>query len=190
VGDGTPLHDRLASRKNPFRKLLFPPAQVGPLGINWLIQFPQVFRRLPRALQDRLSARALRPGGIGWVRPRTQGVTFVTGRQVVSADAAGGQVRLRLDDGSERSADHVLLGTGYKVGISRYGFLPPELLGAVRTVNDYPVLSPGFESSVPGLYFVGATAAYSFGPLCRFVAGTPFTAPAVTRSVVASTAPA
>jgi hypothetical protein len=115
-------------------------------------------------------------------------VTFVTGRQVVSATEAGGQVRLRLDDGSDRSADHVLLGTGYKVGISRSSFLSPELLGAVRTVDDYPVLSPGFECSVPGLYFVGATAAYSFGPLCRFVADTPFTAPALTRSVVASTA--
>jgi len=28
-----------------------------------------------------------------------------------------------------------------------------------------------FESSVPHLYFVGALAGYTFGPICRFVAG-------------------
>jgi hypothetical protein len=63
----------------------------------------------------------------------------------------------------------------------------PMLVAAVRTADGYPVLGPGFESSVPGLYFVGVTAAYSFGPICRFVAGTPFTARVLTRSAAAST---
>jgi hypothetical protein len=58
----------------------------------------------------------------------------------------------------------------------------------VRTADGYPVLNAGFESSVPGLYFVGATAAYSFGPVCRFVAGTAFTARALTRAVLAGAA--
>jgi hypothetical protein len=77
----------------------------------------------------------------------------------------------------------VLLGTGYKVAISRYEFLSPELLEAVRSANGYPILNSGFESSVAGLFFIGAAAAHSFGPLCRFVAGTPFTARALTRFV-------
>jgi thioredoxin reductase len=61
--------------------------------------------------------------------------------------------------------------------------VPLELLQAIRTVNGYPVLDGGFQSSVPGLYFVGATAAYSFGPLCRFVVGTRFAAHTLTRSI-------
>jgi len=48
-------------------------------------------------------------------------------------------------------------------------------------VKGYPVLNRGFESSVRGLYFVGAAGAYSFGPLCRFVAGTPYTARTLAR---------
>jgi FAD-dependent urate hydroxylase len=36
---------------------------------------------------------------------------------------------------------------------------------------------------VPGLHFVGATGAHSFGPLCRFVAGTSYTASALTAFV-------
>ena len=67
--------------------------------------------------------------------------------------------------------------------IARYSFLSTELLGAIRSVEGYPVLNAGFESSLPGLYFVGTTAAYSFGPLCRFVAGTPFTARTLTNYV-------
>jgi hypothetical protein len=38
-------------------------------------------------------------------------------------------------------------------------------------VNGYPLLRPGMESSVPGLHFVGAPAAWSFGPIMRFVSG-------------------
>jgi hypothetical protein len=60
---------------------------------------------------------------------------------------------------------------------------------AVRTANGYPILNKGFESSVPGLYFVGATAAYSFGPLCRFVAGTRFTAVTLTNLTRKRTVP-
>jgi len=38
-----------------------------------------------------------------------------------------------------------------------------------------------FESSLKGLSFVGAAAAFSFGPLLRFVAGAEFAAPTVAR---------
>jgi len=93
---------------------------------------------------------------------------------VVSAQSAGQEVRLKLDDGSERRVDHVLLGTGYDVDISRYQFLTEEIVNGVDRLDGYPKLSAGFCSSVPGLHFIGATAARSFGPLLYFVAGTEF----------------
>jgi hypothetical protein len=77
-----------------------------------------------------------------------------------------------------------MLATGYQVDISRYEFLNSEILRGVRTSNGYPLLGPGFESSLPGLHFVGAPAAISFGPICRFVAGTEFTARGLSRWLV------
>jgi hypothetical protein len=44
------------------------------------------------------------------------------------------------------------------------------------------VLRRGLESSVPGLHFVGAPAAWSFGPIMRFVSGGWYTGRALARA--------
>ena len=162
---------------NPFRA----PGKIGPIGVNWLIEHPGLFTTFPRNWQERMTRRAIRPAGSSWLRPRNEGVRFHLGCETVSAFAQGSQVRLQLSDGGTLDADHILLGTGYRIDISRYRFLPEELLRHMRTVNGYPVLNGGFESSLPGLFFVGTTAAYSFGPYCRFVAGTGFVAETLAR---------
>jgi len=92
-------------------------------------------------------------------------------------------VHLKFSDGTERCADHVLLGTGYRVDIGHYSFLDPGLLASIRQVNGYPRLDAGFETSVPGLHFLGAPAAWSFGPLMWFVAGTEFASTALAQRV-------
>jgi hypothetical protein len=89
-----------------------------------------------------------------------------------------------LDDRTTRSVDRVILATGYRVDVSKYPFLSPLLLNKLNVVNGYPVLSRGFESSIPGLHFLGAPGARSFGPLCRFVAGTGYAARSVTACIV------
>ena len=104
-----------------------------------------------------------------------QEVKIATGRFVTEANELGDEVQLILDDGSERRVDHVLLCTGYRVNISEYKFLSPELISQVQQLDGYPDVGPGFETSVPGLYFVGATAARRLGPLMYFVTGTEFT---------------
>jgi hypothetical protein len=86
----------------------------------------------------------------------------------------GDEISLKLDDGSERHVDHVVLGTGYHVDISRYEFLPQNLIRDIEQFDGYPKLTGGFRSSVRKLHFIGATAARSFGPLLYFVAGTEF----------------
>jgi FAD-dependent urate hydroxylase len=85
-------------------------------------------------------------------------------------------VKLTLDDAAARTVDHVLLGTGYSVDIARYEFLPGQLVSQLALLDGYPRLRSGFSSSMPGLHFIGATAARSFGPLLYFVAGTEFAA--------------
>jgi hypothetical protein len=45
------------------------------------------------------------------------------------------------------------------------------------------VLGRGLESSVPGLYIMGAPAAWSFGPIMRFVSGSWYAGTAIARSI-------
>jgi thioredoxin reductase len=175
--------ERLYANAGVLRNLLYPPLGVGPPGLNVVMGTPRLYRLLPRAASAPLAYRTIRPAAAAWLRPRLADVKITMARSVVSATADGG-VRLRLGEGDERVADHVLLGTGYRVDVRRYGFLDPALANAVRTYNGYPVLSPSFESSVDGLYFLGAPAAASAGPGMRFVSHTGPVAAAVTRSVV------
>jgi hypothetical protein len=158
----------------PISRMLYSKHDVGPVGISRLVAYPKLVSYLPLRLRDKIRKRAVRPAGSRWLPDRLTTVKITVGHVVSQASLVGNEIVLRLDDGSERRADHVLLGTGYDVDISRYNFLPPELTSAVRQFDGYPKLSAGFCSSVPGLHFIGATAARSFGPLLYFVAGTEF----------------
>jgi hypothetical protein len=167
----------------PLSKILYAPTDVGPAGLSWLVATPGWFRRAPRSMQERLARRSTRPAGAAWLKPRLAGVVLTTGRSVVSAALSNGTVVLSLDGGVKRNVDHIVLGTGYQVDVARYEFLEP-LTRSLRCVHGYPVLDVGFESSVPRLHFLGASAAYSFGPLMRFVAGTEFAGRALSRAIL------
>lgn len=164
--------------------LLYPPTDVGPPGLNWIAAAPDVFRRLPSAVRAEITRRCLQPAGIAWLRPRLTGVPISTGGSIVSASETRGRVNIVLDDGSQREVDHVVAGTGYLADVSRYRFLARELRGAIAVVAGHPSLRTGFETSVPGLHIIGGPAAWSFGPLMRFVVGTRFAAEALTRTIL------
>jgi hypothetical protein len=168
---------------------ILPPTDVGGRVTGWIAAFPDIFRRLPKRYHETISYRCIRPAGAGWLVPRIGDVRITTERTVVAADPSGERVKLTLDDGSEREVDHVLLGTGYDIDVSRYEFLAPELARSVERVNGYPVLRPGLEASVPGLHFMGAPAALSFGPIMRFVVGTWYAAPALARRIIGKRQP-
>jgi hypothetical protein len=105
------------------------------------------------------------------------------GCSVVSATPVGERIKVRLDDGIEKTVDHVLLGTGYRVNVSKYDFFPPELAKAIDCFRGYPRLGEGLEASVPGLHFLGAPAVWSFGALMQFVVGTHYASRALLRCV-------
>jgi FAD-dependent urate hydroxylase len=176
------LHPRL-HHLGPVSRLLYSTRDVGPAGISRLVAAPHVFRMFPRWFQDRTAYRAIRPAVAGWLRPRLTGVPVALGRKVVSATATGSQLRLKLDDGTERLVDHALLATGFRVDISRYQFLSPDLLKQLETIDGFPVLKRGLECSIPGLHFLGKPAAWSFGPLVGFVSGTEFAANELAHSI-------
>ena len=158
----------------PISSMLYSSHDVGPLGISRLVAYPNLVSLIPLTLRDRIRTRAVRPAGSRWLPDRLAAVKITTGRGVSQATTSGDAVVLKLDDGSERHVDHVVLGTGYEVDISKYDFLPQELARDIKQLDGYPKLASGFRSSIPGLHFIGATAARSFGPLLYFVAGTEF----------------
>ena len=67
--------------------------------------------------------------------------------------------------------------------LDRLRMIHPSLRAQIGTDRAIPILSRRFESSVPGLYFVGITSLRAFGPLYRFVAGCGAAARRVASSV-------
>ena len=169
-------------RLGPFKPIFYAPTDVGPLGMSRLLAVPDAFRLFPRGAQDSMARRAIRPAGAKWLQRRLIDVPLTTGRAIVAARNGDG-VLLELNDGTTRHVDHVMLGTGYRVDIGRYEFLDEKLLAAIERVGGYPVLRRGLESSVPRLHFLGAPAAWSYGPLMRFVSGTWWAGNALRRAV-------
>ncbi|HUZ67056.1 MAG TPA: NAD(P)-binding domain-containing protein [Beijerinckiaceae bacterium] len=158
------------------------PSAVGPFPLNWIAETPGLIHRAPQAARARFNERCLRAAAAGWLRPRFLGVKENSGGAIVAATVEGDRVALQLNNGRV-VFDHVLLATGYAIDIAKPGILAPDLLDAVVRREGSPILSTGFESSVPGLHFVGASAVASFGPLMRFIAGSGFAARSVTRVV-------
>lgn len=176
----TTLHKRLGKFT---RQLLYAPTDVGPAGISQLVARPALLQALPRSVQDKLRKRAVRPAGARWLVERLRDVPVSLGRSVTSVDTVGDQASIRLNDGTSRTVDHVLLGTGYQVDVSKYAFLSPELIRSIRCFNGFPCLKAGLETSVPGLHVLGAPAAWSFGPLMQFVSGTTYASRSLTHHI-------
>jgi cation diffusion facilitator CzcD-associated flavoprotein CzcO len=174
----------------PLGVVVYAPTDVGPLWYSRLVATPPLFRRLPRATQTKIAYRSIRPACAYFVKVRLDDVKVSLGTEIRSAHEQDGALRLALADGGEREVDHIMFGTGYRVDIARYPFLDERLLAGIRRVDGYPVLRRGLECSVPGLYFVGAPAAWSFGPVMRFVSGSWYAGRAVARSLAASARPA
>jgi hypothetical protein len=169
-------------------KLLYAPTDVGPAGISQVVARPDLVRRFPRPIQDWLRSRSIRPAGASWLVERLKNVPMSLGRSSVRAAVVGGRVKVQLDDGSVRTVDHVLLGTGYRVNVSKYPFLDPKLANSISRFGGYPRLTDGFESSVPRLHFLGAPAIWSFGPLMQFVVGTHYASRTLLRFIAGRTA--
>ena len=160
------------------------------LGIGWRSRLctdaPLVFHAMPQSLRLRIVDRHLGPAPGWFVRQQVEGlVRMHLGTRLLSARVHGAGVRLICAGADTRpkeiDVDHVMAGTGYQVALSRLLFLDEPLRRAIESVADSPILSRHFESSIPGLFFVGTAAANSFGPMLRFAYGAGFAARRVVR---------
>lgn len=180
------LHHSLGRFTN---RLLYAPTDVGPAGISQLMARPDLLRTLPRSVQDRLRIRSVRPAGARWLVDRLKTVPIRLGCTVSSFSVEGHEIVVRLSDGTTRSVDHILLGTGYRVDVSKYPFLAPDLVKSIQSFNGFPVLKQGLETSVPGLHILGAPGIWSFGPLLQFVSGTHYACDTLARVIANNFSP-
>src|SRR5262252_79650 len=181
---------------NPFSertlrdKLLNPNTVVGPGRKNWVLQhLPWLPYYLPTERRVRLAKTYLGPLGAWWLRPRVEGkIPIEREITLLSAVIENDRVALQFRAGQDEKlirVDHIISATGYEADVDRLPFLSPNLAADVKRIERAPELSPAFEStSVPGLYFVGPVASFSFGPLVRFVAGAEFAVPRISRHIV------
>jgi FAD-dependent urate hydroxylase len=182
-----------AGRRSLRARVRAPMTGLGAGWASWVYtDLPLAFFRFPVATRVRLAREVLGPAGAWWLRARIEGqVPVLAGHVVASASAEGRGLRLRLaaEDGAEQEleVDHAIAATGYRVRLDALPFLDSVIRRELRTVSGAPALSPSFESSVPGLYFVGMAAANSFGPVMRFVCGTGFAARRLSRRLATST---
>jgi thioredoxin reductase len=152
----------------------------------------RAFHLLPERKRVHFVRRALGPSGAWWLTPRVaESVPVRLGQRVVLAEATDESVVLELAGARETERlqfDHVVAGTGYRIDVDRLTFLSPDLRNRLRRLEEArgaPLLSSRFESSEPGLYFIGLAAANTCGPAMRFVCGTSFAAPRLGRHLSA-----
>jgi lysine/ornithine N-monooxygenase len=186
-GSLIPFHSKMRLPRPLYDQLRKPSSKIGP---GWRSVFftnlPHLFRYLPEERRLRIVRTYLGPAPGYFMRDRVIGRVAVHYElQVVQAKPNAGGVLLTLASNSgekrEFQADHVICGTGYRSELARLPFLDDALLSRIDAVQGTPILSPSFESSVSGLYFVGAIGANTFGPVLRFACGAEFAAPRVAR---------
>ena len=177
-------------RRSFWQRLRHPDSGLGPgMRSRFFSEWAGLFHYLPESLRVHLVRTTLGPSAGWFVKEKVMGrVPLVLGHTVETAEVKNGKVLLQLRglDGSKREiqTEHIIAATGYKVKMDRLAFLNPEIRSKVKCVAGYPALSTSFESSVPGLYFVGLAGANSFGPVMRFAYGAGFAAQRVTQAVV------
>ncbi len=161
------------------------------IGTGWALKacaaMPQLIHTLPEARRLQFAnAKELGPLGCAFMKDRVIGkVPLLLARSLEAAKVRGTKVRLHLlkHDGTQEvlQTDHVVAATGYRIDLNRLSILHPVLLKHIRTRQDAPLLSAHYETSVPGLHFVGPASASSFGPVARFVFGATHPSPHLAR---------
>jgi thioredoxin reductase len=179
----------VTERRSPYQRLRRPASNLGEgLALWFYSTAPMLFRRLPQPTRFAKARYELGPAGAWWLKDRVIGkVQILLHSSVPMARARGSRAVLEIATPNgpipELATDHVICATGYRFDLERLAFLSRRLRSQVRAVEQQPVLSSAFESSVCGLYFTGLASASCFGPAMRFLDGARFTARSVSRHI-------
>ena len=170
-------------------------APMSPIGPGWgkwaASHFPGVFRSLPERVRVKIVDSTLGPAPAWYVREEIEGkIAVLAGQTITAARETTDGVEIEMTDRegvrSTPVFDYVIAGTGYRVDVDRLRFLSPALRTGLARVGGAPKLSRSFETSISGLYFLGVTAAYQFGPALRFVCGAEYASRCASAAMVAA----
>jgi thioredoxin reductase len=161
------------------RRMRSPISKIGPGWKSFMfVKTPWLYRHLPDHMRLRIIKRHLGPSPGWFMRDRAASLSVLSGVHLMRARERGTKAELELRKaGSDKTTvvvDHVIAATGYENDVRRLPFLSNEIVGKLGLIGNTPRLSSHFESSIPGLYFIGGLAGTSFGPVMRFVAGADF----------------
>ena len=147
------------------------------LGLGWrsriACDMPVMFHHMPSRFRIAVTRGHLGPSASWMIRELVDGkvdvrlemtlrdATIRNGRPLLTFGKPDGAVE-------EVEVDEVVAGTGFRVDVEKLTFLDAAIRRRIVRERDTPILSRNFESSCRGLYFVGVSAANSFGPLLRF----------------------
>jgi FAD-dependent urate hydroxylase len=170
---------------NIIRELRAPKAGMGCGWLNFILEkYPYLFYHLPNTTRDHVLTTRHGPAGSHWLKSRViNHITMHERAHIESVTTINDHVKLGFAHGKSLEVDHVILGTGYRADIRKLPMLHAEVLESLQTYKDSPVLTSQFESNIPGLFFIGYTAARSFGPFYRFIIGDEAAARKVTKAV-------
>jgi Pyridine nucleotide-disulphide oxidoreductase len=187
------FHDPPENLKPSFiDRLRTPVTGIGP---GWKLflctNTPLLFRQMPQKFRFDKVKTVLGPAPCWFTKEEVVGkIPLNVGVSVTDATVKSGRVNLQLTDGAGAQktlvVDNVIAATGYRVDLRRLAFMDSDLQSAIESVEHTPVLSSNFESSAPGLYFVGVSAANTFGPLLRFAYGAGYTARRISKHLAKS----
>jgi FAD-dependent urate hydroxylase len=186
-GQGAVFHGRTPLDRSLFDKIKNPMTVLGASRTSWILQqLPLSVYMLPLERRTRFVKRYLGPASPWWIKDRVLGkVPIHVNQELIESSSAGERVRLKMrdGDGNQRTieVDFVIAGTGYDANVSRLKFLDPAILSRMKCIEQTPALNINFESSIPGLHFVGPLSFMCFGPMFRFVTGAEVTARRLTH---------
>jgi thioredoxin reductase len=174
-----------------WQRIKAPNLGLGPnLRSSLCVALPDVFRLLPVHRRVGIVRRHLGPAGGWFIRDLVVGKVAQLRGSIQRAEVRGEQVGLTIQSADGKTTDllvdHVVAGTGYRYEVAKAPFLDEKIKATVTVEEGYPALTRNFESSVPGLYFVGLPAANTFGPVQRFALGARFAASRITSHLVRS----
>ena len=168
VWDGRDRSDE----RTRLERIRAPRASIAPGWANWMLDhLPYAFHGFPQDMKDAYLRNCAGPAAAHWLRACVGRVTLREREDISTLRCVRDGLAVTLAGGARLTADHLMLATGYHVDLDRLPLLRPALRAAIATDRGTPRLTREFESSVPGLFFIGLASVRAFGPLYRFVAG-------------------
>jgi thioredoxin reductase len=148
------------------------------------------WRNLPASRQQEIALQFWRVGRLTlewWLTPRLRPdvVTSRPGTEVAAVAPGEADVTLTLTDGHELTVDRVVFASGYRAQLGKVPYLA-GVIDRISVTDGFPDLSPGFETTLPGLHVTGFSSTRDFGPFYGFTKGCPSSARLVVEEMLRS----